>query len=163
MCSAGRNVCRTHRYDIPRHSMDALSCIPLSVLFAITSHGGKPTVGSYQISVLPILNTAACQRKAHINNLYNTVFWALIQKGGQTTTEAHATLRVCFLFICSYRAPLTYNQGTVSSTKHEMLFSRFGINYNEISDRFKKGSVIVREMVRLISLDAISIPAHDNV
>ena len=32
--------------------------------------------------------------KAHINNLYNTVFWALIQKGGKTTTEAHTTLRV---------------------------------------------------------------------
>jgi len=28
-----------------------------------------------------------------------------------------------------------------------MLFSRFGINYNEISDRFKKGSVVVREVV----------------
>ncbi|KAJ8588248.1 tRNAHis guanylyltransferase [Rhizopogon salebrosus TDB-379] len=70
------------------------------------------------------------QADTHINNLYNTVFWALIQKGGQTTTEAHATLR-----------------GTVSATKHEMLFSRFGINYNEISDRFKKGSVIVREVV----------------
>lgn len=80
--------------------------------FATTFHGGKPT------------------RKAHINNLYNTTFWALIQKGGQTTTEAHATLR-----------------GTVSATKHEMLFSRFGINYNEISQRFKKGSVIVREIV----------------
>jgi len=71
------------------------------------------------------------QADTHINNLYNTVFWALIQKGGQTTTEAHATLR-----------------GTVSSTKHEMLYSRFGINYNEISDRFKKGSVIVREIVK---------------
>ncbi|KAG1738413.1 Thg1 C terminal domain-containing protein [Suillus paluster] len=70
------------------------------------------------------------QADTHINNLYNTTFWALIQKGGQTTTEAHATLR-----------------GTVSSTKHEMLFSRFGINYNEISQRFKKGSVIVREIV----------------
>ncbi|KAG2075422.1 tRNAHis guanylyltransferase [Suillus decipiens] len=70
------------------------------------------------------------QADTHINNLYNTTFWALIQKGGQTTTEAHATLR-----------------GTVSATKHEMLFSRFGINYNEIPQRFKKGSVIVREIV----------------
>ncbi|KAG1770923.1 Thg1 C terminal domain-containing protein [Suillus occidentalis] len=73
------------------------------------------------------------QADTHINNLYNTTFWALVQKGGQTTTEAHATLR-----------------GTVSATKHEMLFSRFGINYNEISQRFKKGSVIVREIVRVI-------------
>ncbi|KAG2145325.1 Thg1 C terminal domain-containing protein [Suillus bovinus] len=76
------------------------------------------------------------QADTHINNLYNTTFWALIQKGGQTTTEAHATLR-----------------GTVSATKHEMLFSRFGINYNEISQRFKKGSIIVREIVAPESLD----------
>lgn len=75
-------------------------------------------------------------RKAHINNLYNTTFWALVQKGGQTTTEAHATLR-----------------GTVSATKHEMLFSRFGVNYNEISQRFKKGSVVVREIVAPEPLD----------
>jgi hypothetical protein len=34
-------------------------------------------------------------RSAHINNLYNTVFWALVQQGGQTTKEAHETLRVC--------------------------------------------------------------------
>ena len=31
---------------------------------------------------------------AHINSLYNTAFWSLVQQGGQTTTEAHATLRV---------------------------------------------------------------------
>lgn len=36
-------------------------------------------------------------------------------------------------------------QGTNSSQKHEMLFSRFQINYNELSARFKKGSVVVRE------------------
>ncbi|KAI8980123.1 tRNAHis guanylyltransferase [Trametes punicea] len=64
---------------------------------------------------------------AHINNLYNTVFWALVARGGQTTTEAHAALR-----------------GTVSSTKHEILFSRFGINYNDLPARFRKGSVLVR-------------------
>lgn len=32
--------------------------------------------------------------KAHINNLYNTVFWALVQDGEETTTQAHATLSV---------------------------------------------------------------------
>lgn len=33
-------------------------------------------------------------RKAHVNNLYNTVFWALVQQGGKSTTEAHAALKV---------------------------------------------------------------------
>ncbi|KIM85050.1 hypothetical protein PILCRDRAFT_817887 [Piloderma croceum F 1598] len=70
------------------------------------------------------------QADTHINNLYNTAFWALVQQGGETTTQAHATLR-----------------GTNSSTKHELLFSRFQINYNEISARFRKGSVIVREEI----------------
>jgi tRNA(His) guanylyltransferase len=34
---------------------------------------------------------------AHVNNLYNTVFWALVQQGGLSTTEAHARLRVSLL------------------------------------------------------------------
>ncbi len=34
---------------------------------------------------------------AHINNLYNTTFWALVQQGGQTTAEAHTTLKVSAL------------------------------------------------------------------
>ncbi|KAG7090131.1 hypothetical protein E1B28_011739 [Marasmius oreades] len=67
------------------------------------------------------------QADTHINNLYNTAFWALVNQGGQTTTEAHATLR-----------------GTASKEKHELLFSRFGINYNDVDARFRKGSVIVK-------------------
>ncbi|KAK1226804.1 tRNA-His guanylyltransferase [Marasmius sp. AFHP31] len=69
------------------------------------------------------------QADTHINNLYNTAFWALVQQGGQTTTEAHATLR-----------------GTVSKQKHEILFSRFNINYNDVDARFRKGSVIIPEL-----------------
>ncbi|KAF7964945.1 hypothetical protein HWV62_14424 [Athelia sp. TMB] len=70
------------------------------------------------------------QTDTHINNLYNTVFWALVQQGGESTTQAHATLR-----------------GTNSSAKHEILHSRFQVNYNDISARFRKGSVIVREEI----------------
>ncbi|KAH9964736.1 Thg1 C terminal domain-containing protein [Lactifluus volemus] len=66
------------------------------------------------------------QADTHINNLYNTAFWALVQQGGQTTTEAHETLR-----------------GTVSSQKHEILFSQFGINYNALPSPFRKGSVLL--------------------
>jgi len=81
------------------------------------------------------------QADTHINNLYNTVFWALVQQGGQTTAEAHATLK-----------------GTVSSQKHEMLFQRFKINYNELSARFRKGSVVVREVVPQDVVDANTTP-----
>jgi hypothetical protein len=36
-------------------------------------------------------------RIAHINNLYNTAFWALVQEGKQTTAQAHEALRVSFI------------------------------------------------------------------
>ncbi|KDQ59148.1 hypothetical protein JAAARDRAFT_154422 [Jaapia argillacea MUCL 33604] len=68
------------------------------------------------------------QADTHANNLYNTAFWALVQRGNQTTTEAHASLR-----------------GTMASQKHELLFSRFGINYNDLPSRYRKGSVLLRE------------------
>ncbi|KZV84114.1 tRNAHis guanylyltransferase [Exidia glandulosa HHB12029] len=70
------------------------------------------------------------QADTHINNLYNTVFWALVQQGGESTTQAHETLK-----------------GSVSSGKNELLFSRFGINYSTLPARFRKGSVLVRQLV----------------
>ncbi|EJD39028.1 tRNAHis guanylyltransferase [Auricularia subglabra TFB-10046 SS5] len=72
------------------------------------------------------------QADTHINNLYNTTFWALVQQGGQSTTQAHETLK-----------------GTVASGKNEMLFSRFGINYAALPARFRKGSVLVREVPKV--------------
>jgi Uncharacterized conserved protein len=30
----------------------------------------------------------------HINNLYNTTFWTMIQKGGMTNTDAERELKV---------------------------------------------------------------------
>ncbi|KAI0058601.1 tRNAHis guanylyltransferase [Artomyces pyxidatus] len=81
------------------------------------------------------------QADTHINNLYNTVFWALVQQGGQTTKQAHETLR-----------------GTISSQKHEMLFSRFNINYTALPVRFRKGSVLIREAIPdEVSIDATAL------
>ncbi|KAL7004125.1 tRNA-His guanylyltransferase [Cystobasidiomycetes sp. EMM_F5] len=68
------------------------------------------------------------QADTHINNLYNTTFWALIQQGGMSIKEAHACL-----------------SGSVSSQKHEILFSRFGINYNQLDVMFRKGSILMWE------------------
>jgi len=68
------------------------------------------------------------QVDCHINNLYNTTFWALVQKGGMSHTQAEEFLK-----------------GTVSADKNEILWSRFGINYNNEPDMFRKGSVIYRE------------------
>ncbi|CAJ0545590.1 Ff.00g090630.m01.CDS01 [Fusarium sp. VM40] len=68
------------------------------------------------------------QVDCHINNLYNTSFWALIQHGGLDNKEAEKTLT-----------------GTFAADKNEILFSRFSINYNNEPEMFKKGSVIFRD------------------
>ncbi|KAI5301712.1 tRNA-His guanylyltransferase [Ascosphaera pollenicola] len=71
-----------------------------------------------------------CWRQAdcHINNLYNTTFWNIVLKGGMSNQEAEVALK-----------------GTLAADKNEILFSRFGINYNNESEMYKKGSVIYRE------------------
>ncbi|KAL8737172.1 MAG: hypothetical protein Q9181_001961 [Wetmoreana brouardii] len=68
------------------------------------------------------------QVDCHINNLYNTTFWALVQQGQMGTTEAEETLK-----------------GTNAADKNEILFSRFGINYNNESEQYKKGSLVTRD------------------
>lgn len=67
--------------------------------------------------------------KGHINNLYNTTFWTLIQKGGMDATAAEQRL-----------------SGTVSADKNEILFKEFGINYNNEDELYKKGSVVFRDV-----------------
>ena len=38
------------------------------------------------------------------------------------------------------------SQGTVSSDKNEILFSKFHINYNNEPEMYKKGSVVFRDV-----------------
>eukprot|EP00727_Mastigamoeba_balamuthi_P014376 m51a1_g9563 putative probable trna guanylyltransferase (251) ;mRNA; f:907307-908330 len=68
------------------------------------------------------------QADTHINNLYNTCFWALVQQDNKTPTEAEQILRV-----------------TDSGAKNEMLFTQFKTNYNELPAVYRKGSVLVWE------------------
>ncbi|MCJ1225656.1 tRNA-His guanylyltransferase [Toensbergia leucococca] len=64
----------------------------------------------------------------HVNNLYNTTFWAMVQTGNMDATRAEEELK-----------------GTGASNKHEILFSEYKINYNKELDVFKKGSVVYRD------------------
>lgn len=77
-----------------------------------------------------ILRDYLCWRQAdcHINNLYNTTFWNMVLQGGMSQTDAELELK-----------------GTVSSDKNEILFKRFGINYNNEPMIFRKGSVVYRK------------------
>jgi hypothetical protein len=70
------------------------------------------------------------QVDCHINNLYNTCFWALVLLDGRTEAEAEAALRV-----------------TKSDDKNELLFSKFGKNYNLEPAIFRKGSIIYRALM----------------
>ncbi|KAJ4982977.1 tRNA guanylyltransferase [Stagonosporopsis vannaccii] len=68
------------------------------------------------------------QVDCHINNLYNTTFWTLVQQGGMGPQEAEQRL-----------------SGTVSADKNEILFKEFGINYNNEPECFKKGTILYRD------------------
>jgi tRNA(His) 5'-end guanylyltransferase len=72
----------------------------------------------------------------HINNLYNTTFWTLVQQGGMSAQEAEQRL-----------------SGTYSADKNEILFKEFGINYNNEPECFKKGTVLYRDVSRLLTSD----------
>jgi tRNA(His) guanylyltransferase len=67
------------------------------------------------------------QADCHINNLYNTTFWNMVLKGGMSTTQAEEELK-----------------GSVVGDKNEILFSRFGCNYNNEPEVYRKGTVIYR-------------------
>ncbi len=69
------------------------------------------------------------QVDCHINNLYNTTFWAMRQKGGMGAREVEEELK-----------------GTLASDKNEILWGRLGINYNDEEELFRKGSVVFREV-----------------
>ncbi|GAA5914736.1 hypothetical protein JCM6882_002728 [Rhodosporidiobolus microsporus] len=77
------------------------------------------------------------QVDTHINNMYNTCFWALVLQGGRTEFEANKEL-----------------SGTVSSQKQELLFTRFGINYNALEPMFRKGSLVIWEDEEEVPVDA---------
>ncbi|KAI9017631.1 Thg1 C terminal domain-containing protein [Gaertneriomyces semiglobifer] len=77
-----------------------------------------------------------CWRQAdcHINNLYNTAFWALVQDSNNphTTTQAQNVLK-----------------DTDSALKNELLFSKYNINYAKLPAQYRKGSVLYRKPVEV--------------
>ncbi|CAG8521424.1 11220_t:CDS:2 [Acaulospora morrowiae] len=87
------------------------------------------------------------QADCHINNLYNTCFWTLVQSG-KTKSEAENVLK-----------------GTVSSEKNELLFSQFNINYNHLPEMYRKGSVIIRREidVQITNQKGVEIMRKKNV
>ncbi|XP_053572205.1 probable tRNA(His) guanylyltransferase isoform X4 [Bombina bombina] len=84
------------------------------------------------------------QADCHINNLYNTVFWSLVQKGGLSPSQAQERLK-----------------GTVAADKNEILFTEFNINYNKEPLVYRKGSILVWQKVDDVSKKRIKLP-HES-
>uniref|UniRef100_A0A8K9WZ61 Probable tRNA(His) guanylyltransferase n=1 Tax=Oncorhynchus mykiss TaxID=8022 RepID=A0A8K9WZ61_ONCMY len=75
------------------------------------------------------------QADCHVNNLYNTVFWTLVQKGGLTTT-----------------------QRTLAADKNEILFPQFDINYNNEPLVHRKGTVLIWEKLEETVTKSVKLP-----
>ncbi|XP_032656351.1 putative tRNA(His) guanylyltransferase isoform X5 [Chelonoidis abingdonii] len=81
------------------------------------------------------------QADCHINNLYNTVFWMLVQRSGLTPIQAQDRL-----------------QGTLAGDKNEILFSEFNINYNNEPLMYRKGTVLIWQKVNEVTTKRIKLP-----
>ncbi|XP_032052568.1 probable tRNA(His) guanylyltransferase isoform X1 [Aythya fuligula] len=81
------------------------------------------------------------QADCHINNLYNTVFWMLVQRSGLTPVQAQDRL-----------------QGTLAGDKNEILFSEFNINYNNEPLMYRKGTVLIWQKVNEVTTKKIKLP-----
>lgn len=80
------------------------------------------------------------QADCHINNLYNTCFWKLVKEKGMDNNSAQERLK-----------------GTVSSDKNEILFTEFGLNYNNEPQIFRKGSVMLKVKETPVPADGDSV------
>lgn len=67
------------------------------------------------------------QVDCHINTLYNECFWSIVLKWNFSEKDAHKFLMT-----------------TVSKDKHELLFTKFNINYNNLPEIFRRGTIIIR-------------------
>ena len=91
------------------------------------------------------------QVDCHINNLYNTTFHALIGQYKKMVLGDDGRVSITDLEVYQkpdYK-PLTPHEAqerlktTFSADKNEILFSEYGVNYNNELEQFKKGSVII--------------------
>ena len=91
------------------------------------------------------------QVDCHVNNLYNSAFHALTGDfvRHSLTDKGHVQAHLLAAYSDPQFRALTPQQatqrlsGSVSRDKNELLFSQFGVNYNDELQQFRKGSLIV--------------------
>lgn len=127
-----------------RRSEKILSCIVscFSSAFALNFKGFFPEEVLKEIPIfdgrcvcypeITLLRDYLSWRQAdcHVNNLYNTCFWALVNEKKYTPKEAYILLK-----------------DIKSDQKNELLFKDFNINYNNIEAVFRKGTILIRKEV----------------
>ncbi|XP_074642272.1 putative tRNA(His) guanylyltransferase isoform X2 [Tubulanus polymorphus] len=85
------------------------------------------------------------QADCHINNLYNTCFWKLVQDAGMSKSLAEERLR-----------------GTLSSDKNELLFTMFTINYNKLPEMYRKGTLLFRQKMEETIIRTSAVPMSNG-
>lgn len=83
-------------------------------------------------------------------------------QGGMSNTDAEQELKVGYRSSKSKYRQLTLYQGTVSADKNEILFKRFGINYNNELEIYKKGTVLYRQVCATFYALFLSVSACSN-
>lgn len=85
------------------------------------------------------------QVDVHINNLYNTCFWALVHEYSKPSAEQSQQAQAALSEKSAReRAHAEMNSTYASSAaKHELLFARFARNYNDEPAQWRKGSILL--------------------
>lgn len=68
----------------------------------------------------PLISYDVVGYLGHINNLYNTTFWAMVLQGGMSNTDAEQELKVCILYsfvLKSYISISKHNANLTGSTR----------------------------------------------
>lgn len=82
------------------------------------------------------------QADCHINNLYNTAFWALVKQGKLDRKAAEQRL-----------------SKTLADEKNEIMYSEYGINYSQIDPIYRKGTTIRR----VLQADAEKVKKYEEI
>lgn len=84
------------------------------------------------------------QADVHINNLYNTCFWKLVCDKQMENSTAEEYLRI---------------HGTYSDDKRRLLQTMFNIDYDQLPEMYKKGTILLRKLVNDASA-TLMVPLH---
>ena len=150
-----------------RISGDTIESFPTELLYP-PSFDGRCVIYPTKKSLIDYLKWR--QVDCHINNLYNTTFYALTGQYTKYNLINKETNEYSISKLENKVEPMTPQDatkrldGTISSDKNEILFRDYGINYNNELEQFKKGTVLylnsfpkkpskVQKKLKYLSLD----------